>query len=467
VTSSFSGLSTALSALYAQRRGLDVTGQNIANANTDGYSRQRVGLESVGAPAVPALWSTYEGAGSGVAVTDIARLRDVFLETRAHTEQDKLSYLTERQSTLASVERSFQEPGETGLQSQLSELWSAWHDVANRPGDLAARAQLLERTSTLADSIRQAHTALDAQWGASREQLDATVKAVNAAAHNVAELNQAILRASQAGIPANELADRRDVLVMQLADQVGARARAGADGTVDVYLGGTALVRGPAVEELGVVGSASMDELSSTGVPVAVVWAGTGAPAQSDGRVGGQLEAMNTTIPGYVGQLDAVVANLVSAVNSAHRNGYDLDGAPGTDMFAAGATAKDIAGLITDPRKVAASSEAPSPAPSLDGSNAAAMAEIGRLSGGPDQAYRQLVVKLGTDAQTASRRLDIQTDVLVQVDAAREAAAGVNLDEEMVSLLSYQRAYEAAARVMSTVDQTLDVLINRTGLVGR
>jgi flagellar hook-associated protein 1 FlgK len=473
--STFSGLSTALTSLYAQRRGLDVTGQNIANANTDGYSRQRVNFESVGAPAVPALWSTYRGAGSGVAATDIERLRDVFLESRARTEQQKLAHLTGRQDTLAGIERSFREPGDTGLQSQLSELWSSWHDVANQPGDLAARAQLLERTATVGDSIRQAHASLDAMWGAGREQMETTVAAVNAAAANVAELNQAILRSNQAGIPSNELADKRDLLVMQLADLVGATGRAGADGTIDVYLGGTALVRGSQVEELTVTGATNMEGYRTTGVPASIVWAASGAVAQSGGRAGAQVEALSTTIPGYADQLDDVVTNLVSELNVAHRAGYDLDGNAGTDLFAAGATAKDITGLITDPRKVAASSEAPTYGPdgttvvsaSLDGSNAAKIAEIERQAAGPDRAYRQLIVKLGTDAQTANRRLEIQADVAVQINAAREAQSGVNFDEEMVNLLSFQRAYEAAARVISTVDATLDVLINRTGLVGR
>jgi flagellar hook-associated protein 1 FlgK len=143
-------------------------------------------------------------------------------------------------------------------------------------------------------------------------------------------------------------------------------------------------------------------------------------------------------------------------------------------MFSSTATAKDIAGLITDPRKIAASKEPPALAadgvtlvPSLDGSNATAIAGIERQAGGPDATYRQMIVDLGASAQTANRRLEIQANVALQVDAAREAQAGVNIDEEMVNLLSYQRAYEAAARVISTVDATLDTLINRTGLVGR
>ncbi len=464
MTSTFSGLSTALSALYAQRRGLDVTGQNIANANTDGYSRQRVNLESIGAPAVPALWSTYQGSGSGVAVTDVARLRDAFLENRGRIEQQKLSLLTGQQETLATIERTLQEPSSTALQSQLSDMWSAWHNVANQPSSLAARSQLLGATATLADGIRQTYTALDSQWTASGEQLAVTVSAANATARNVAELNEAIRSATRAGLPANELADKRDLLVMQLVDQVGATARSSGDGMVDVYVGGTALVRGDSVEVLALSGSTTLDSFRTSGIAPVVVWAATGDAASTSGRAGAYVEALGSTIPSYANKLDSVVANLTSSLNAAHVSGYDLDGNPGTNLFAPTATAKDITSLVTDPRKVAAAGE---PGATLDGSNAQKIAEIERATSGADALYRQLIVELGTAAQTANRRLEIQSNVALQVNAAREAQAGVNIDEEMVNLLSFQRGYEAAARVISAVDEVLDTLINRTGLVGR
>lgn len=466
--STFSGLSGALTGLQAARRGLDVTGQNIANANTEGYTRQRVEQQSIGAPTTPALWSTYDGPGQGVQVTGVQRLADDFLTARARTEASTLAEMAGRQSTLGAVESAFGEPGDTGWASQLSDLWSAWHDVANRPGDLASRSQLLARTSTAADGLRAAHTKLDAQWTGQREQLTTSIASVNTTAANVAELNQAILRSTQAGIPVNELADQRDLLITALAKATGAVARPGADGTVDVYLGGIALVRGNEAETLQITGAASMTDFRSGSSPaVSVSFVSSGMVAAMGGDAGARVEALGATIPDYADRLDVVAASLVSAVNAAHTAGYDLDGNAGANMFNPGATAKDIAGLLSDPRKVAASLQAPSPTPSLDGSNAAVLAEIGRSTSGPDSIYRQLVVDLGAAAQTANRRTDIQSVVAAGAEASREAAAGVNTDEEMVNLLSYQRAYEAAARVITSIDEALDVLINRTGLVGR
>src|SRR5919197_784425 len=169
---SFGGLSTALSALTAQLRGLDVTGQNIANANTEGYSRQRVGLQATGGSEVPAMYAVWSGAGSGVSVTDVARLRDAFLDARARTEHATSSYLTGRQQVYGQLEGLLGEPSDTGLQAQLGEVWSAWHDVANNPGDQSARAVLLERASTVAGTLNDTHAALASLWSATRDQLD-------------------------------------------------------------------------------------------------------------------------------------------------------------------------------------------------------------------------------------------------------------------------------------------------------
>ncbi|MFZ5850252.1 MAG: flagellar hook-associated protein FlgK [Actinomycetota bacterium] len=459
---SFDALGVALSGLYAQRRGLDVTGQNVANANTDGYSRQRVVLEAVGAPATPAMHAVWDGAGGGVRTGELQRLRDTFLEARAQTEHGRAAQLETRQGVLAQVEQLLGEPGGTGLASTLSDFWSGWSDVANRPGDLAARSQLLQRGGTLAAGLRQAYQGLAAQWTAQREQLGAVVAEVNTAATNIAELNQAILRARQAGLPAGELQDRRDLLVMGLADKVGAAARPGADGVVDVYLGGSALVRGATAEQLSLTGAA---DLSAAGTdPVTIRWARDATPALvAAGTAGGALDALNGTLPAYAGRLDAVAADLAAKVNAQHAAGYDLSGVPGGAFFT-GSTAATLAVALTDPGRVAAAATAGG---TLDGGNAAKLAALATDPASPDRGYRQLVVDLGVDAQTTNRRVDIQRGVAAQVDAAREAQSGVSLDEEMTRMLAYQRAYEGASRVLTSVDQTLDTLINRTGLVGR
>ena len=462
--STFSGLNVGLSSLYAQRRGLEVTGHNIANANTDGYSRQRVRLQSEGGPVVPAYWSRWNGAGNGVTVADVQRLRDVFLESRAVVERGNDSALRGRQVVLGRVEAILAEPGELGLQSQLAEFWSGWDDVANQPTDSAARSQMLERARTLANGLNTAARRIDEQWTASYEQLSATVKDVNAAAEAVAQLNEAVMRATKAGLSPNDLADQRDLLVQRLGELTGASVRLGEAGSVDVYLGGTALVRGAEAEALALGGATGLTTPAGT---VSVAWARDGYAVAPGGSLGGLQASLNDVLPRYRDGLDTVAMRLRTTVDTQHRAGFDATGTPGGDFFS-GTSAADLALAVTDPSRVAAS-DSPGATGTGDrgGANAAAMAELAHLADGPDVLHRRAVVQLGVETQTANRRVAIQGDILRQVDAAREAEAGVNLDEEMTNMLAYQRGYEGAARFVTAVDQMLETLINRTGLVGR
>jgi flagellar hook-associated protein 1 FlgK len=458
--STFSGISTALSALYAQRRGLDVTGQNIANVNTEGYSRQRADLTSVSTSGVAALWATSNSPGGGVRMDTATRLGDTFLAGRSRAEHARSGYLDTRAAALKDVEQVLTEPSDQGIAAQLADVWAGFDDVANRPGDEAARSQLLQRAGTVADTLAASSASFSRQWDAQREQLDGLVTEVNAAATGIAELNQSIMRATQAGMPSNELQDRRDVLALELAELTGGVARTGQDGSLDVYLEGSALVRGNRAEQLTVTGG---DRLVDVGVdPISVNWAQDGRSAGiSGGTIGAVTENLQVTLPDYTKQLDAVAMSLASAVNTQHVQGYDADGNPGVALFA-GTTAATLRVAITDPRQVAASATQ-TPGGDRNGGNADALANIKDAVSGPDSSWRTLVVGVGVAVQTAERRSDIQTSVTAKADQLRDSVAGVNLDEEMANMLGYQRAYEGAARVLSTIDSVLDTLINRMG----
>src|SRR3954462_9480937 len=133
MASSFGGINTALTSLYAQRRALDVAGQNIANANTEGYTRQRVEMQSQTGSISAAMYAKTDGLGTGVGITDVTRLRDEFLENRGRTEHGNSAYLTTQSSSYAAIEDAFAEPNDTALQAQMGQMWDAWSDVANNP----------------------------------------------------------------------------------------------------------------------------------------------------------------------------------------------------------------------------------------------------------------------------------------------------------------------------------------------
>jgi flagellar hook-associated protein 1 FlgK len=467
--SSFGSISTALSSLYSQRRALDVTGQNIANANTDGYSRQRVEMRAATATPVPALFSVSDGLGAGVSVSDVARLRDGFLEARGRAEHATGAYLTARQEVYGRIENTFAEPSDTAIASQLDDFWSGWSEVAGHASNTAVRTQLLERGQVVADGLRAAYQPLDTQWNTRRTQLDAYTTDVNSSADAVALLNQTIVQQRAAGLPTGELEDERDLRLMELAELTGATTLSRPDGRVDVYVGGSALVSGGVARHLVAVGSRQLDTQADDRVHFR--WGDAdGLPAAvTGGRLAAALDILGEVIPRYADGLDAVAVRLAERVNEAHTAGYPMDGTDlAGDFFTSsstmlGITARTITVAITDPRQLGVAGVPGS----ADGANAAALAELGKLADGPDAVYRGLVVGLGVAAQAAQRRADIQTRVAADIDVLRSADAGVNLDEEMTNMIVFQRAYEAASRVLTTVDEMLEVLITRTGLVGR
>ncbi|MGY1695231.1 flagellar hook-associated protein FlgK [Geodermatophilus sp. SYSU D00814] len=476
MSSTFGGLNTASTALWAQRRALDVTGQNIANVNTDGYSRQRVDLQAMGGTAVPAVHSVDRGLTGGVSADEVLRIRDAFLEARGHTEHANQARLTAETEALRQVEQALREPGKSGIQSLLSDMWAGWDDVANSPDNTAVRGQVLERLGALVDGIRTSQTTIDAEWSRTRENLRVLVADVNSAAATIAELNQAIQRSAQSGMPVNELTDKRDLLVMDLADKVGATVQHRPDGVVDVSVGGIVLVSGAAATELTVVGTddpAGIDPaVNPPADPPRIQTARGNLAVVPGGTAGGQLDALTRLLPRYRDALDDLAVDLATSLNAVHTTGaYDLDGAPGTPLLGSSGgpvTAASLRVLVTDPRKLAASGEPPTAGtPSLDNSVADRIAQLRLSPTGLDATYRRTVVELGVQTSVAARSLEIQGVVTTQVDAARDSVAGVNLDEEMTNMLSYQHAYSAAGRLVTTIDEMLDQLINRTGVVGR
>ncbi|WP_448625349.1 flagellar hook-associated protein FlgK [Geodermatophilus sp. URMC 64] len=476
MSGTFSGLNTARTALWAQQRALDVTGQNIANINTEGYSRQRAELQSLGGTAVPATYAVSNNVGEGVSAEKIARIRDAFLEGRAQTEQASTATLTVADDTLAQIEQAFREPGDTGIQAQLSDMWAAWGDVHNNSTDPGARSEVLQRTETLVAGIRTTRAALDQQWTDDYENLSTLVDDVNATAASIADLNVAIRRATQSGLPSNELVDKRDVLVLKLSQQVGATSSPAEDGGITVAVGGATLVSGGSTLKLALLGSSDPDDLA--GDPPRIVTSPGTMLVRAGGTAEGKLTAMTSTIPQYRTSIDDLARQLATQLNDVHDDGYDDYGVQGGPLLDDGSgaatvdltaiTAANLTMRITDPRKLAAASLAPVPDPaggmgtvaSGDNSNADRIYQLGLTSTGTDATYRKMIVSLGVEAATATNRLTTQSVISSQVDASRESVAGVNLDEEMSNLLQFQHGYAAAGQLVSAINSMLDTLIN-------
>jgi len=457
-------LSSAVSGLFAHRRRLDVISHNVANSNTIGYSRQRVDLVSASGAGVGIHSGSSQSLG-GVEVAGITRSRDSFLESRSLEASGSSAKLVASHDVLMNVEALIGEPSDHGIIAGLDAMWGAFDDLANFPDALPQREAAIQSAVTVAGRLNEIDRQLRQLHETTKESLQSDVARVNALTSEIATLNEAI-SAVATDLSPNDLLDQRDLAASSLAQLVGARTRTLADGSMDVYLGNTTLVQGSRTftVEVAETTDATLSPLGFQRVGLEV--AGLVTVTDIAGKLGGKLDGLNGTVPDSINSLNEVAQQLITDVNTLHQAGEDLNGATGGTFFdgSDAGTISVSAGIQSDARLVAAASPSGG---TRDGSNAAAIANLRSSTTGADATAVSFVATLGLTAQAVGQRASAESDAFQRVEEARLTARSVNVEEEMVDLIEAQRSYEAAARVVSTIDQMLDTLVNRLGVVGR
>ncbi|WP_113716429.1 flagellar hook-associated protein FlgK [Arthrobacter dokdonensis] len=475
--STFSGLTTALSGLNAARTGLNVVGQNLTNVNTAGYTRQRTDLASIGAPANGSLYSAGVKPGEGVAVAGIARLGDSFLDARVRTAFSSAGYTNVRANALSDIQARMKEPGTDAISGQLTTFWGSWQAVSNTPGDPGVTATLLQGAAALTQSIADGYRGLDTQWSQTRSQADMLAGEVNSTAAQVADLNDKIRQSASSGVPSSALIDQRNTLTARISQLAGGTVRDLPDGGNEILLGGNVLVSGSQVNTVKVGGPASMSEANAPGAgPVQLAW--TRHPDTAVDLDGGQLagtlsvlarpngDGTGGVIAETAAQYNNLAETLAKQVNDIHATAYKADSTQGGPFFSytAGQAASTLAVVPTDTADVATSASATA---GNDGSMADKISQLGTVPGSPDAQWTKTVLTTGTATRTALQQDVAAGTAVTGAVTAQQSNASVDIDEENVNLLAYQHAYQAAARVMTAMDEALDVLINQTGRVGR
>jgi flagellar hook-associated protein 1 FlgK len=471
--STFGGLNTAYTGLVAARQGLDVVGQNIANVNTEGYTRQRVSASAIDPLAQAGMSGARAQAGQGVSVDGIARLGSAQLDAQVRSQAAAAGYSSVRANALSAVENSMQEPGANGLSAQLQDFWAGWQDVANAPGEAAPAAVLLGQAGALTARISQGYEAVSAEWSTVRSDVGGMVTEVNTAAAQVAQLNVSIRSTLATGGSANEMLDRRSTLTTTIAALTGGTVTARSDGTVDITVGGNALVSGDTSQLLQVAGASSLD---GTGGPVRVEWARRpGTPVAVDGgELAGALSLLapaDATATGGVlaeaaASYNMFAAGLADSVNAVHQAGATTTGTTGLSFFSydPAHAARSLAVVPTDATQIATGTPG---AGALDATVADAVAQLGVGPASPSAAWSTFVTSLGATTRSALQHASLADQASTSAVKRQLSNSSVDLDEENVNLLMFQHAYQGAARVMTAVDEMLDTLINHTGLVGR
>jgi flagellar hook-associated protein 1 FlgK len=454
----FSSLNTAYSGLSAQRRVLDITAHNVANAATPGYHRQRADLISLGKQPVSGVFSgtsqTY-----GVDIAGISRSYDGMLAARAMREGATKSATDLTNTTMSTIEGIFPEPTDLGLAHQLDVFWASWTDVANDPGSAAARTQLLENAATLTDSLHRTSADLQNVADAAVARMNVVAAEVNGLSSQIAELNRAINATPEGNL---DMLDQRDQLMARMSQLTGATSTEHANGEIDVYIAGRNIVSGTITQQVD----------GTTGT---LTWVNGGQPVNpTSGEAAAITATLTDIVPRYKTLLDGVASSLVTTVNTVHSAGYDQSSTTGRNFFdPANLTADtislsiDVAGL---PANVAAGAPVmPGPtAPGvLDGEQARLLARLADSATGADTKYQQLITGLAVETKAAKNRAEIQDQVAVNASRDADSVGAVSIDEEMTNLIAAQRGFEANARILTAVDEMIGYLIERTGLAGR
>ncbi len=403
-----SGFNTAVSGLNAAQRAIEVTAQNIANANTPGYSRQQVLLSSVGTTTAAHFYTGGNAAIlGGVQIDAVLRVRDTFLETARVNAGATKALLDIQATTLNGVEGLLNEPGDDGLQAVIDDFYSAWHEVASSPGTdrAAAGAQVLQAGSIVAAQLRFVASGVSERWDNAKGDLDASVKQLNQAASDLAGVNQKILEGTVAERPISELLDRRDSLIRTIGELAGGRAVIDKNNTATVLIDNITIVSGSRSLPVATTGATAVAEADTD--PPKLMRGEVNVPISS-GKIAGLLSVLGNDVPKFANQLDAVANALKDAVNAVHSTGYALDGSTGIDFFS-GTGAFNLAVLVDSADGLALSS-----GPDVvDGSIAEKIADLAldensaeALGGapGPSVLLRALAADIGTKLQGSTGR---------------------------------------------------------------
>lgn len=456
----FQSLDIARRAIWASRLGMDVTSHNIANVNTLGYSRQRVENRAATPLSLP------QGMlGMGVQVGDIIRVRNGLLDSQYRQTNHMLSSATAREDIYNQIEVILQEPSETAIGSQINEFFREFSHLAADPENTAIRNTIVQKSKSLTEAFRGQSEQITKLSESIKNNAMAAVDQVNEIARQIAELNGKITGNEFNSFGANDLRDRRDMLVDRLSDYMKVSYSENSRGQITVVAEGMNLVSGVKANTLKA-------ELSNDGgnLQLAIKGSNGNSGLIKSGKLGALLQMHNQEIPDLMEKLDTLAAGFIEEVNRIHSAGQGLaTGDPPTPStginFFTGNSASTInisSEILNDVSKIAASNDG-TPG---NGDVALAISNIRNtkiFNGGTqtlDDYYTGIIKNMAIDIETAQNSRHSNQLLKEQIQNQRESESGVSLDEEMTNLIKYQRSFEAAAKVVQVVDQMMETVVN-------
>ena len=473
-------LNIAKGALIVQQKAMNVTGHNIANVNTSGYSRQKVVLESNAT-----LYASQIKIGMGVSIDSVVQYVDQFTNKTIYQKTSILKEDESKSSILSYIETIFNETTEQGLSNEITEFWNAWQDLANNPGGTSERTALLEIAETLCQQFNSMSNDLSEILKDTNTNLSTSIEEANRLTGEIAELNEKIVSAESNQATANDLRDQRANLLTELSELVGNVYLENENGSLTVMTSsGMMLVDGNQNFELSQDGDSIYWNQIESDI----------SGELSGGEIGAWLDIRDEIVPQYLANLDELAGTLINEVNTLHQTGYTLSGETGIYFFenlqsspntpnsddytGAAAYIKLSSDVEGNADTIAAGGQSGDSGDNENALKIIALQTDGTLqirkwtyenrgedvsnslqAGSMDDYYQALIGELGILTEDVTESQEFTQTMLDNLTELRDSVSGVNLDEEMINLMAAQQAYGAAAKLVSVVDEMLQSLL--------
>lgn len=562
----FMGLSLAANTMSLNQKAMDIISQNIANSQTEGYSRQEAAIElqTFGYSTTKAELGTYY---LGSTISEVTRYRDDILDNSVRRESSYLGEMEAKADYLQEAADIFDDESDFGLSVSLNEFWQSWNSAATNPENSALREMVISQGSFLAQSIRQKASKLDELATRIDKDLNQTVTEINSLLDELAVINDEIVKSTADTFETNVMLDRKDLLLDELSGYMNIEVDKSVKDSISIYVNGSPLLIGKQAYHIS-MGYDADDNI--------VINSGLGREIENmGGKVQGMIESLEEYVQGYQGDLDSWAQALIDGVNQIHQYGYGIDGTTNLDFFSGDSAStinvnfsnpdylalsvptlsstsnineddtiflesealntqldtllidpdangsfeingttitwddtmslQDILEDITDQTGISWSFDstaqtitlsAPTDSSTItitdltgnftqftnlngaglvtgtsgDGTNGIRMFEVSqqKVFGNPDpietfnERYQTIVSNVGYDTNLHMSASETQNDYVDSLTSKRESVSGVSIDEEVINLVKYQRAYQAGAKLASLLDEMLETLINIT-----
>ncbi len=431
--------------LLTQQSAINITSRNIANANTEGYTRRRIDL------------SRLSLGFDGMDGRDTMRIRNQFVENQLWYEKQELGKHSMNEMLFQQVEGIFGEPSDSGLSNMMNEFWNSWTNLANNPESNSARSLVKDKGVLLSNTFNRLNKNLKNIQQQVGDEIQQKVNEINGLVSQLETINKHI---SSNG--SDDLEDQRDVLIQQLSLKIDIKVNESSNGTVTIAGGGSILLSSGYSNQL----RAETSQTSNGGFNIKIKMINGNKDADIiSGELGGLLEVHNEHLDGYIDKLNTIAISLKDAVNNVHSSGFNLDGVTGINFFSDNISgAGDFAvsdEIISDSTLIASSNVVGTPG---DGSIAQLIADLQNenITDGSTLSdfYNSIVTELGSKTLEAKFIRENQEKIVEQLSNQKAAVSGVSLDEEMTNLIQYEQAYQAAARMISTVDDLMETVLH-------